>query len=98
MRKLVEGVALISLPVRSEIQRVQAGSSEDDEDEGAAWEEVNGHHDDETGEKKLGLFEVDRLMFTDNESAREVLRQLGIETLGVSDAREVLKRRVEVRS
>lgn len=97
MRKLVEGVSLLSLRVRSEIPRVRPGSSGEGEDEGSAWEDTNGHADGST-EKRLGLFEVDRLMFIDNESARQVLKQLGIETLSVTDAREALKKRVEIRS
>lgn len=96
LRRLVEGVALLSLPVRSEVQRVRPGSS-GDEDDGSAWEEANGHAES-LEEKKLGLFEVDRLMFTDNESARQALKRLGLETLSVTDAREALKRRVELRS
>ena len=99
MRRLLEGVTLISLPVRSEIQRVRPNSSGDseDEDDAFAWEETNSEVE-QTEERKLGLFEVDRLMFTDNESARRVLQQLGIETLSEHDAREVLKKRVELRS
>ena len=97
MRKLVEGVKLISLPVRGEIERVRPGSSDGDDDEGFAWEEANGEADDAKG-KKLGLFEVDRLMFQDNESARQTLEELGLQSLSLHDAREILKKRIELRS
>lgn len=101
MRRLVEGSVLLGLPVRGEIPRVQRGKSgeegEEAFDEDTAWEEDDADTGD-GGEKKLGLFEVDRLLFTDNESARQVVRELGLEMLSVGDAREVLKRRVEVRS
>ena len=96
MRKLIDGVALISLPIRSEIQRVQPSSSGDD-DETHAWEDANGH-DDETDSKKMGLFEVERMVFMDNESARHALEQLGLESLTESDARAVLEKRIELGS
>ena len=96
LRKLLEGVTLLSLPVRSEIVRVRNGvpETEQDDDDVAAWEIPS----EDVAETKLGLFEVDRLMFIDNESARQVLRDLGLEKLSVTDAREALKRRVEIRS
>lgn len=97
MRRLLEGATLISLPVRSEIQRVRPSSSGDDDDEDFAWEETNGNAE-KAKDEKIGLFEVDRLIFKDNESARRVLQQLGIESLSEHDAREVLKKRVELRS
>jgi hypothetical protein len=96
MRKLIDGVTLISLPIRSEVQRVQPSSSGDDE-EANAWEDANGH-DDETDGRKMGLFEVERLVFMDNESARRALEQLGLESLTESDARAVLEKRIELGS
>jgi RAD50-interacting protein 1 len=100
MRKLLEGITLMSLPVRGEIERVQPGrSGEEDEEEGAAWDEANGDVEETTGNKKqMGLFEVERLVFMDNESARRALEQLGLELLSESDARAVLEKRVEVGS
>jgi hypothetical protein len=96
MLKLIEGVTLVSLPIRSEIQRVQPSSSGDDEDT-TAWEDANG---DAGGveSQKMGLFEVERMVFMDNESARRVLEQLGFESLSESDARSVLEKRVELGS
>ncbi|TKA69947.1 hypothetical protein B0A55_11164 [Friedmanniomyces simplex] len=110
MRRLLEGVTLVGLPVRGEMQRVlpsragMEGKGEDDDDDGtAAWDEGDG--DDGMGEeggagetRKLGLFEVERLIFMDNESARHVLEQLGLDVLSEGDARAVLERRVELGS
>lgn len=100
MRKLLEGATLIGLPVRGEIQRVQPGRSgvdgEDDED--AAWDETNGDIHESTESKQMGLFEVERLVFMDNESARHALELLGLETLSESEARAVLEKRVELGS
>lgn len=46
----------------------------------------------------LGLWEVEKRLFKDNESARLVLAELGIELLAEVEARMVLERRVEVGS
>ncbi|PYH93283.1 RINT-1 family protein [Aspergillus ellipticus CBS 707.79] len=45
---------------------------------------------------RAGLWEVEKRLFKDNESARVVLAELGIETLTEAEARSVLERRVEV--
>ncbi|RAL15465.1 RINT-1 family protein [Aspergillus homomorphus CBS 101889] len=44
----------------------------------------------------LGLWEVEKRLFKDNESAREVLAELGIESLTEAEARSVLERRAEI--
>ncbi|EAW09690.1 RINT-1 family protein [Aspergillus clavatus NRRL 1] len=49
-------------------------------------------------DKQTGLWEVEKRLFTDNESAREVLAELDIETLTEAEARSVLERRVEIGS
>ncbi|EFQ98247.1 hypothetical protein MGYG_08925 [Nannizzia gypsea CBS 118893] len=46
----------------------------------------------------LSLWEAEKRLFANNESARGVLSELGIDTLTEADARSVLERRVEVRS
>ncbi|EZF30684.1 hypothetical protein H109_05369 [Trichophyton interdigitale MR816] len=46
----------------------------------------------------LGLWEAEKKLFANNESARGVLSELCIDTLTEADARSVLERRVEVRS
>ena len=48
--------------------------------------------------KELGLWEVERKLFANNESAREVLNELDIDTLTEAEARAVLEKRVEIRS
>ena len=44
----------------------------------------------------LGLWEVEKRVFRNNESGREVLDELGLEVLSESDARHVLERRIEL--
>jgi hypothetical protein len=51
--------------------------------------------DAESGEE-LGLWEVERRLFADNQSAREVLDQLGLEVLDEKEARRLLRLRVEL--
>lgn len=59
-----------------------------DDQAGSSTEAVTG--------KGLGLWEVEKRLFKDNESAREMLAELGIETLTESEARSVLEKRVEI--
>lgn len=46
----------------------------------------------------LSLFQVERMVFQDNAGARKALELLGLETLTESEARELLRRRVELGS
>ncbi|RAH72338.1 RINT-1 family protein [Aspergillus aculeatinus CBS 121060] len=45
---------------------------------------------------RAGLWEVEKRLFKDNESAREVLAELGIDSLTEAEARSVLERRAEI--
>ena len=51
---------------------------------------------DEGEDVGLGLWEVEKRVFRDNESGREVLDELGLEVLSESEARHVLERRIEL--
>lgn len=77
MRKLIDGVTLLSLPVKGE--RFDSGEGET---EGA----------------QMSLFQVERLVFMSNESARHALEQLGLDCLSEAEARSVLGKRVEISS
>lgn len=46
----------------------------------------------------LDIWEVEKRIFRDNESAREVLEELGLEVLTEAEARNVLERRIELSS
>ena len=52
----------------------------------------------ETDGDLLGAREVEQRVFKDNESARDVLDELGIDSLSESEARSVLEKRVELAS
>ncbi|KAF2814249.1 RINT-1 family protein-like protein [Mytilinidion resinicola] len=87
LRLWAEGCKLLGLPVKGS---VRAGGG----DEWEAWddeaEEGGGRGD------TLGLWEVEKRLFADNQSARVVLEELGIEALQVPEARAVIRRRVEI--
>jgi hypothetical protein len=83
MRRLNEAVELLSLPTIGD----KTGSPAD-----------SGTGTPLQQEKALGIWEVEKRIFRSNESAREVLEELGLEALSESDARSVLERRVELGS
>ncbi len=56
------------------------------------------HTKEDSTEGELALWEVERRIFESNESAREVLQELGLEVISESEARHVLERRVELGS
>ncbi|EON66989.1 hypothetical protein W97_06105 [Coniosporium apollinis CBS 100218] len=86
MRRMGEAVGLVGLRA----SRGQAGGMQDGEEE----------EGEEAGERerRLGLWEVERRLFANNESAREVLEEFGVERLSEAEARHVLERRVELGS
>ena len=87
MRKLREAMELLNLPV---------GVGEGKEKDGGAEAEAEA----ETGlvGKTLTLWDVEKRMFQSNESAREVLEELGLNALTEGEARNVLERRIDLGS
>ncbi|KAF2000407.1 RINT-1 family protein-like protein [Amniculicola lignicola CBS 123094] len=100
LRKCIEGARLVGLPVKgTKIITKEDGDGEGTED-WEAWggegeESAKGGVDGATGEE-LGLWDVEKRLFADNEQAREVLEVLGLEMLSENEARTVLRRRVEL--
>lgn len=91
IKRLVEGLTLLCLRIKPQ-RRTDAGEVETPETDGVAQEHQA------LADKELGLWEVEKRLFANNESAREVLTELEIETLTESEARAVLEKRVEIRS
>ncbi|KAJ4384746.1 hypothetical protein N0V86_000348 [Didymella sp. IMI 355093] len=52
--------------------------------------------DDAEAARELGLWEVEKRLFADNQSARDVLEELGLEVLDEKEARRLLRLRVEL--
>lgn len=93
IRKLNEGLLLLGLRIKAHKHGNEEGAEIEEGDEEV--ELVDTAAQQGLG---LGLWEVERRLFASNESAREVLAELEIETLTEAEARAVLERRVEVRS
>ncbi|KAL8797940.1 MAG: hypothetical protein Q9182_007099 [Xanthomendoza sp. 2 TL-2023] len=56
----------------------------------------SGGPDDDEAVVDLSLGDVEKRLFKDNESGREVLEEMGLEVLSESDARSVLERRIDL--
>ncbi|KAF2723400.1 hypothetical protein K431DRAFT_282861 [Polychaeton citri CBS 116435] len=104
MRKILDGCALLNLPVRtgSATDSIATGATAADEDDDTAWDggddqtnDVNGVESDSS---RMGLFEAEKMIFKDNEGARQALDRLHLHALEAVDARAVLGKRVELSS
>lgn len=104
LRKCLEGVQLVGLPVKGGKSKVDSSSTA--EDGGEEWEAWGGEAEEaaekgsiggtRAGNEELGLWEVEKRLFADNQGARDVLEELGMELLSETEARAVLGRRVEL--
>jgi hypothetical protein len=123
LRKCLEGVRLVGLPVKGSPSTTGQGQVKHDDggEENEDWDteawgaedgddnpslqkanisgdttslDVGAGADAGTGE--LGLWEVEKRLFADNQAARDVLDELGLELLSETEARSLLRRRVEL--
>jgi hypothetical protein len=108
LRRCLEGAQLVGLPVKG--GKDQTASKEEstgggDEDWGDAWgagddsappPQKEDEGDTASGGAHLGLWEVEKRLFADNQAARDVLDELGLELLTENEARGLLGRRVEL--
>lgn len=102
MKRLQEAVFLLSLDAA---QPANSGGTVGEDD---GW----GFDDEETGQaeteditnatmkdaEEWGLWDAEKLIFRSNEAARQALAEMGLYHLSESDARNILKRRVELDS
>ncbi|KAF2500015.1 hypothetical protein BU16DRAFT_452672 [Lophium mytilinum] len=95
LRLWAEGCKLLGLPIKSSVRAGGEGEEWDAWDDEAEEGSDVGNARSERGHA-LGLWEVERRLFADNQSARDVLEELEIEALGVMEARAVIRRRVEI--
>lgn len=108
LRKCIEGAQLLNLPIKGgKSQAISSSEIRDGDDDWGAWDaegeappkEMQGASGAEGGVasgEDLGLWEVEKRLFADNQSARLVLEQLGLEVLNETESRTVLGRRVEL--
>ncbi|KAF2175042.1 hypothetical protein K469DRAFT_703365 [Zopfia rhizophila CBS 207.26] len=109
LRKCLEGAQLVGLQVKGGKSQTksQAKSKSAEDNDGEDWDAWGGEgeealHDEEypqapnVAQEELGLWEVEKRLFADNQRAREVLEALGIEILSETEARNVLRSRIEL--
>ena len=101
MRKLNQSTHLLGLPIKASQpaaivtdNEVDDWGFDDAEDDGTV--DTSNPADDDG--KVWGLWEVEKAMFTSNEAARHVLAEMGLDQLSENEARNILKRRVEIGS
>ncbi|KAJ5793638.1 hypothetical protein N7457_000237 [Penicillium paradoxum] len=80
-----EGISMQTIKKLSEGLRILCLSTAEQEEDGPAKEDP-----------PLRLWDVEKRLFRDNESARSVLAELEIESLSEAEARSVLERRAEI--
>jgi hypothetical protein len=110
LRKCLEGAQLVGLPVKGgkdqaartlATAEAEGGGNEDWDAWGAEDGSAPPSQKDTTGgassgEVDLGLWEVEKRLFADNQAARNVLDELSLELLTENEARALLRRRIEL--
>jgi hypothetical protein len=108
LRRCLEGARLVGLPVKG--GKDQAASDEGTAGGDEDWEAWGRGDDDSappplqkepegdttSGGADLGLWDVEKRLFADNQAARDVLDEMGLELLTENEARVLLGRRVEL--
>jgi RAD50-interacting protein 1 len=103
MKKLGNSLVLLGLPIKASQKDVDQGPRDDGWDFDEVEEDAVEEGDTTPPElfdvdKVWGLWEVEKLLFRSNESARDVLVTLRLDSLSEADARTILKRRIELGS
>jgi hypothetical protein len=105
LRKCIEGARLVGLPVKGGKDQVVSDPGAGGDEDWDAWgggddsAPAPQHEQDNSTTSEganLGLWEVEKRLFADNQAARGVLDELGLEMLMENDARALLGRRVEL--
>ena len=104
MAKLHEGLKLLCLPSSRTPDTDRSGEVDDSwgfEEAEPDASEANNHGFDLSEDRSSkaahqSLWAMEKRLFESNESAREALRQLGLDVISSSEARGVLERRVEL--
>lgn len=97
--KLYEAMKVLSLPIKSSRGGQSAVNAEqdewgfDDEDDAA-----QGGIIEEMEEDDWGLWQAEKAIFADNASARAALQSMDLNDLSEGDARNIIRRRIEINS
>jgi RAD50-interacting protein 1 len=103
MKRLGDSLVLLGLPIKASQRDIGQGPEDDgwdfEEVEEDAIEDGDATPPEVSDENKIwGLWEVEKLLFKSNESARVILASLHLDSLNEGDARTILKRRIELGS
>lgn len=96
--RLNDALTLLSLPIRGSKKSNATEDASDDwgfDDDEAAEDETDSMDVDE---QEWGLWQAEKAIFADNFSARRALRAMNLVELSEIDARNIIRRRVEVNS
>jgi hypothetical protein len=108
LRKCLEGAQLVGLPVQGGKDQAASASHETATGGDEDWEAWDAGDDPATTPQNeqdkrttsdgasLGLWEVEKRLFADNQAATDVLDELGLEILTYLEARKLLRHRVEL--
>jgi RAD50-interacting protein 1 len=96
MKRLGDGLLLLGLPIKASQKETDQVSEDVEEDAVIDGDATQPDMSDEN--KTWSLWEVGKLIFKSNDSARDVLAALRLDSLNVADARTILERRVELGS
>ncbi|ETN42892.1 uncharacterized protein HMPREF1541_02050 [Cyphellophora europaea CBS 101466] len=103
-RKIEQALTLLGLPIKRSANRV-SNENADEEEDGWGFEEED--VDTAKGEPlqlvatkddAWGLWEAEKEIFKSNEAARQALADMGLDNLSEQEARNILKRRIELSS
>jgi RAD50-interacting protein 1 len=103
MKRLEDSLVLLSLPIKAsqketdQVPEDDGWDFEDDEEDAVMDGDVT-RPDVSNENKTWSLWEVEKLIFKNNDSARDILAALRLDSLNEADARTILKRRVELGS
>lgn len=99
LRRLNQALVLLSLPIRA--SGVVSGTSLNDFDEwgfDAENQSIDGPSEASESSKVWGLWEAEKAIFASNDSARDALADMQISEISANEARNVIKRRIELNS
>jgi hypothetical protein len=106
LRRCLEGARLVGLPVKGGKDQAASDQATVGDEDWEAWgggdedsappPQKEENSDTASNSADLGLWDVEKRLFADNQAARDVLDELGLEFLTENEARALLGRRVEL--
>jgi hypothetical protein len=106
LRRCLEGARLVGLPVKGGKDQAASDQANVGDEDWEAWgggdedsappPQKEENSDTASNSADLGLWDVEKRLFADNQAARDVLDELGLEFLTENEARALLGRRVEL--